>query len=157
MSVSPAIPGDRIPDPFQRAGSPYPPAGGQGYGGPSQGQYQQQQFGQQYGAPQQSYGAPQYGGGAQGGYAPQGQYGGQQGGYGQQQGGGYPPQGSQGGYGAPQQTNQQQLQQWFNSVDLDRSGAITVQELKQALVNGDWTPFSDETGEFASSGPRRGS
>ncbi|SCZ90449.1 BZ3500_MvSof-1268-A1-R1_Chr1-3g01996 [Microbotryum saponariae] len=33
----------------------------------------------------------------------------------------------------------------FNSVDLDRSGAITHIELKQALMNGDFTPFSDET------------
>ncbi|ORY75707.1 hypothetical protein BCR35DRAFT_306243 [Leucosporidium creatinivorum] len=142
--------------------SPYPPPGGNQYAPPQQ----------SYGAPQQSYGAPppqqgygappqqQYGGGSHSGYGappPQGQYG-QQGGYGQQQGGygqqqgGYPPpgsQGGQGGYGAPPQqpggANVQQLQQWFNSVDLDRSGQITEIELKQALVNGDWTPFSDDT------------
>lgn len=31
------------------------------------------------------------------------------------------------------------LWQWFSSVDTDRSGAITAEELQQALVNGDWT------------------
>ncbi|KAJ6525877.1 hypothetical protein DFH09DRAFT_1416110 [Mycena vulgaris] len=31
------------------------------------------------------------------------------------------------------------------SVDMDRSGAITAEELKQALVNGDWTPFDLDT------------
>lgn len=30
-------------------------------------------------------------------------------------------------------------------MDVDRSGAITVIELKQALMNGDFTPFADET------------
>ncbi|GAA5972764.1 hypothetical protein JCM11641_003008 [Rhodosporidiobolus odoratus] len=38
-----------------------------------------------------------------------------------------------------------QLQAWFNAVDTDRSGQITEVELKQALVNGDWSAFSDET------------
>ncbi|KAK4703368.1 ATP-dependent DNA helicase PIF1, partial [Phenoliferia sp. Uapishka_3] len=92
---------------------------------------------QSYGG-QQQYGAPppgQYGAPPPGQYPPPGQ----QGGYGQQNQ----------GYGAPPQQRGQegpdQLRMWFNSVDLDRSGAISQIELKQALVNGDWTPFSDET------------
>lgn len=35
-----------------------------------------------------------------------------------------------------------QLWQWFTAVDADSSGHITVNELQQALVNGDWSPFS---------------
>ena len=31
------------------------------------------------------------------------------------------------------------LWQWFSSVDADRSGAITAQELQQCLINGDWS------------------
>ncbi|KAK4055184.1 hypothetical protein OIV83_000464 [Microbotryomycetes sp. JL201] len=119
--------------------SPYPAQGGQGYGqygtGAPSGQYAGQQYG---GAPppgapgghyQQPYGQQQYG---------QQSYGQQQ--YGQQSYGqsGYPNQ-------APPPPNQQQLQQWFSSVDTDRSGHITEQELKQALINGDWTPFEDST------------
>lgn len=38
-----------------------------------------------------------------------------------------------------------QLWQWFTTVDFDRSGAITVNELQQALVNGDWSPFDLDT------------
>lgn len=30
-------------------------------------------------------------------------------------------------------------------VDKDRSGAITADELQQALSNGTWTPFNPET------------
>ncbi|GAA6059344.1 hypothetical protein JCM10212_003242 [Sporobolomyces blumeae] len=37
------------------------------------------------------------------------------------------------------------LRAWFDAVDLDRSGYITQLELKQALVNGDWQPFDDQT------------
>ncbi|KAJ6493261.1 hypothetical protein C8R45DRAFT_824951, partial [Mycena sanguinolenta] len=37
------------------------------------------------------------------------------------------------------------LWNWFNSVDTDRSGAITAQELERALINGDWTPFDLDT------------
>ncbi|PWN32596.1 EF-hand [Meira miltonrushii] len=108
---------------------------------------------------QYSYG-PQGGGGGrpppqqQGGYQ-QGGY--QQGGY--QQGGGYggaPYQSSQyggGGGGRPQAFNQgsgpppggdPQLWSWFMSVDRDGSGQINATELQQALVNGDWTPFSTD-------------
>jgi len=38
-----------------------------------------------------------------------------------------------------------QLWSWFVSVDKDRSGAITLQELQKALVNGDFTPFDLDT------------
>ncbi|KLO09705.1 EF-hand, partial [Schizopora paradoxa] len=38
-----------------------------------------------------------------------------------------------------------QLWNWFSSVDADRSGAITAEELQTALVNGDWTPFDLDT------------
>lgn len=34
---------------------------------------------------------------------------------------------------------------WFQSVDTDRSGNITFKELKQALVNTNWSAFNDET------------
>jgi len=84
------------------------------------------------------------------------------GGYG---GGGYP--GGAGGYGGPPPAAHAgygggfsappsrgggppvgadpQLWQWFNTVDTDRSGAITVNELERALINGDWTPFDLDT------------
>ncbi|KAF9453283.1 EF-hand [Macrolepiota fuliginosa MF-IS2] len=38
-----------------------------------------------------------------------------------------------------------QLWQWFNAVDADHSGAITVQELQSALLNGNWTRFDVDT------------
>ncbi|NWV70750.1 PEF1 protein, partial [Malurus elegans] len=34
---------------------------------------------------------------------------------------------------------------WFQTVDADRSGFISVKELKQALVNNNWSSFNDET------------
>lgn len=34
---------------------------------------------------------------------------------------------------------------WFQTVDADRSGYISVKELKQALVNSNWSAFNDET------------
>ncbi|GAA5957518.1 hypothetical protein JCM3765_001166 [Sporobolomyces pararoseus] len=45
----------------------------------------------------------------------------------------------------PQPQPEPPLRAWFDAVDLDRSGYITQIELKQALVNGDWQPFDDET------------
>ena len=49
------------------------------------------------------------------------------------------------GYGAPQQPPvDPQVQQWFNAVDQDRSGQITAGELSKALVNGNWSNFSEE-------------
>lgn len=35
--------------------------------------------------------------------------------------------------------------QWFQTVDTDRSGFINKKELKQALVNSNWSAFNDET------------
>jgi len=138
--------------------------GGGGYGAPPAGQhggYGQQQYGGGggYGAPPQQQGA--YGGGY-GGAPPAGQ---QQGGYGAPAGGhqqgGYAGGGQQSsyggaaqGYGRPQVFNAStgpppgadpQLWQWFIAVDRDHSGQINAQELSQALVNGDWTPFDLDT------------
>ncbi|XP_072771694.1 peflin isoform X1 [Nerophis lumbriciformis] len=38
-----------------------------------------------------------------------------------------------------------EAQQWFQSVDTDHSGFINMKELKQALVNSNWSNFNDET------------
>merc|ERR1712020_29847 len=54
--------------------------------------------------------------------------------------GGYP--GGQGGYGQPQVDPS--VSQWFSAVDTDRSGQISAQELQRALVNGNWSHFSEE-------------
>ncbi|KAF8706603.1 P-loop containing nucleoside triphosphate hydrolase protein, partial [Rhizoctonia solani] len=79
-------------------------------------------------------------------------YGGQQQGYGgQQQGyGGYGQSRGPGGWQAgppqgPPPGADPQLWTWFSSVDSDRSGAISANELQQALVNGDWSPFDLDT------------
>lgn len=37
------------------------------------------------------------------------------------------------------------LWNWFKSVDQDNSGAITAMELRQALVNNNWSHFNEET------------
>jgi len=34
---------------------------------------------------------------------------------------------------------------WFQAVDQDRSGKITIAELQKALLNGNWSPFNEET------------
>jgi Ca2+-binding EF-hand superfamily protein len=34
---------------------------------------------------------------------------------------------------------------FFQAVDTDHSGAITASELRQALLNGNWSPFNPET------------
>ncbi|KAH1175011.1 hypothetical protein KIL84_021425 [Mauremys mutica] len=34
---------------------------------------------------------------------------------------------------------------WFQTVDADHSGYISIKELKQALVNSNWSAFNDET------------
>ncbi|KAI4817600.1 hypothetical protein KUCAC02_010985, partial [Chaenocephalus aceratus] len=39
----------------------------------------------------------------------------------------------------------QEAFQWFHTVDTDRSGYINLKELKQALVNSNWSAFNDET------------
>jgi len=38
-----------------------------------------------------------------------------------------------------------QLWQWFQTVDADRSGSISASELREALVNGDWSSFDLDT------------
>merc|ERR1711899_634956 len=66
--------------------------------------------------------------------------------------GGYPgqagaaPPGGYPGYGGPQQGPPvyPQVQQWFKAVDSDRSGHISASELQKALVNGNWSNFSEE-------------
>ncbi|KAJ8093179.1 hypothetical protein PM082_020664 [Marasmius tenuissimus] len=47
-------------------------------------------------------------------------------------------------YGPPPGVDPQ-LWQYFNTVDTDRSGSISVHELQQALVNGNWTKFDLDT------------
>ena len=34
---------------------------------------------------------------------------------------------------------------WFNAIDTDHNGRLTVEELQKALVNGNWQPFNIET------------
>jgi len=78
--------------------------------------------------------APQHGGGYPGSGPPQGGY------------AGAPPASgysAPGGYGQQPQVDPS-VAQWFNSVDTDRSGAISAQELQRALVNGNWSHFSEE-------------
>uniref|UniRef100_A0A3P9K795 Peflin n=1 Tax=Oryzias latipes TaxID=8090 RepID=A0A3P9K795_ORYLA len=117
-------------------------------------------------------GAPYNGSSGPYGSRPSGPYGGAAGppggpygGYGApSQGGHYgpgAPGGPYGGYRAPAGENELQLKsffqtntppgvnpeafQWFQSVDTDRSGFINHSELKQALVNSNWSTFNDET------------
>ncbi|KAJ8662979.1 hypothetical protein O0I10_001155 [Lichtheimia ornata] len=74
--------------------------------------------------------------------------------------GGYPPQSPAtaqapppGGYPPMQRPSMRppppgadpQLWYWFQIVDTDNSGYLTVDELQRALINGDWTPFNIET------------
>ena len=114
-------------------------------------------------------GYPGQGSAYQGGYpsgagsaAPQGGYpsgvgsAAHQGGYPQSVGGGYPSAPQTGGYGVAatypggnpgvfgQPQIDPQVVQWFQSVDTDRSGQITSDELRRALVNGNWSNFSEE-------------
>lgn len=55
-------------------------------------------------------------------------------------GGGYP-----GGFGGPPPGADHTLWNWFVTVDRDRSGQITADELQQALINGNWSHFNSET------------
>ncbi|EPQ58394.1 EF-hand [Gloeophyllum trabeum ATCC 11539] len=51
---------------------------------------------------------------------------------------------SYGGYGPPPNADPQ-LWRWFSTVDTDRSGQISLNELQAALVNGNWTKFDLDT------------
>ncbi|KAF6110639.1 penta-EF-hand domain containing 1 [Phyllostomus discolor] len=115
-------------------GSGVPPGGGYG-GGPAPGG--------PYGHPNPGglpSGAP---GGPYGGMAPGGPYGQPPpNSYGAQHPGPYgqgPPPG-----GAPPNVDPEAYS-WFQSVDSDHSGYISIKELKQALVNSNWSSFNDET------------
>ncbi|XP_028317161.1 peflin [Gouania willdenowi] len=105
-------------------GSPYNAAHSASYGGATA----------PAGAPYAGYGAPGQGGPY--GHAPYGGY------------GGHPHGGAAGHYGhagnVPPGVNPEAYQ-WFHSVDADRSGFINHTELKQALVNSNWSTFNDET------------
>lgn len=130
---------------YPGAGSNYPGnQQGISYPGQMQGDYPGQQGG--YPGQQGSYQSQQGGyPGAQGGYlGQQGGYSGQQGGYSGQQahGGGYGNQGYQGSHPGHPGVNPE-VQQWFNTVDSDRSGKISAKELQAALVNGQGKQFSD--------------
>lgn len=56
-----------------------------------------------------------------------------------------PPPGGPHGMPAPPPGADPTLWNWFITVDHDKSGQITANELKQALINGNWTQFNDET------------
>lgn len=62
--------------------------------------------------------------------------------------GGYPQPGYQqpvqSSYNPPPPGVDQNVYQWFLSVDADRSGRISALELKQALVHGNWATFTEE-------------
>ncbi|XP_075764730.1 peflin [Pelodiscus sinensis] len=109
-------------------GGPYaPPSGGGAYGHPTPG-----------GAPSGAPGGPYAGGPAPGG--PYGQPSTNP--YGAPQPGPY-------GAGAPAGNMPPGVDpeafSWFQTVDADRSGYISIKELKQALVNSNWSAFNDET------------
>jgi len=112
-----------------------PAQGGYPGGGPAQGGYPG-------GGPAAPGGYP--GGPAGTGYPGGTPYGsappvGQPGGY-----GGHP---GAGGYGAPPPQQPQvdpNIAGWFRAVDSDNSGQISAEELKRALVNGNWSHFSEE-------------
>ncbi|XP_070580127.1 programmed cell death protein 6-like isoform X2 [Ptychodera flava] len=149
--------GTAAPPPQQAYGAPpqqgyRPPAPQQGYGAAPQQGYGTPPPQQGYGAPppQHGYGAPT---GHQYGAHPQ-QYGAPS----QSQGyGATPPQsyagyggaaGYGGGYGSgppPPPGVDPKLWDWFRIVDADGNGKITALELRQVLLNGNWSPFNAET------------
>ncbi|NXM28963.1 PEF1 protein, partial [Oxyruncus cristatus] len=121
------VPGARLipalspPQGFPGAAQPPPggPYSGAPYGGgpPPGGPYGQPPPGGPYGGP---YGGPQPG--PYGGAAPGGECAGN----------------------APPGVDPEAFS-WFQTVDVDHSGFISVKELKQALVNNNWSSFNDET------------
>ncbi|KFP78677.1 Peflin, partial [Acanthisitta chloris] len=86
------------------------------------------------GPPPGPYGQPPPGGPYGGGSAPGGPYGSPYGG---------PQPGPYGG-NVPPGVDPEAFS-WFQTVDVDHSGYISVKELKQALVNNNWSSFNDET------------
>ncbi|KAF6737132.1 Peflin [Oryzias melastigma] len=102
-----------------------------------------------YSSPYASHPSAPYGGAAGPPGGPYGGYGApsQGGHYGPGAGGA--PGGPYGGYRAPAGNTPPGVNpeafQWFQSVDTDRSGFINHSELKQALVNSNWSTFNDET------------
>ncbi|XP_041822818.1 peflin [Melanotaenia boesemani] len=91
--------------------------------------------------PYGSYGAPAHGGQYMPG--PAGAPGGPYGGY-----GGHPHGGPNGHFAPPGNVPpgvNPEAYQWFQTVDTDQSGFINFKELKQALVNSNWSTFNDET------------
>jgi len=134
-----------------------PPQGGQpGYGMPPQGGMPQQGYGMPPQGGQPGYGMPPQGGMPQQGMPPRGGMPPQQGGMPPQQGYGMPPQGGmppQQGYGMPPQGGMPQqgygmpqqpfgmapvdpVTKLFNEYDKDRSGSISLCELKQLVFEG---------------------
>ncbi|KAK2518597.1 Pef1 [Columba guinea] len=107
------------------------PGAGQAPGAPLPGSYPGAPYGG--GPPGAPYGQPPPGGPYGGGTAPGGPYGGP-GPYGGAAPGGHAPPGVD-----PEAFS------WFQAVDADHSGYISVKELKQALVNSNWSTFNDET------------
>ena len=140
-------------------GGGYPGNQGGGYPG-SQGGYPAGGAGASPYPGQGGYPSGPQSGGYPGANNTQGGYPGAQGGYPGAQGGGYPAggprpggpasgqmggyPGGQGGYAKPQVQVDSNVQQWFSAVDTDRSGHINAQELRRALVNGNWSNFSEE-------------
>lgn len=110
--------GYRPPPPQQQVG---------GYGSQPPQHYQQQQQQPSYGG---GYGGGG-GGGGQGNYGNYGTY------------GSHRPQAYTSSTGPPPGVDRQ-LWNWFIAVDRNGNGYINSIELQQALVNGDWTPFSQE-------------
>ncbi|KAM9320116.1 peflin [Gastrophryne carolinensis] len=115
------------------------------YGGTAPGAPYGPSVGGGYGQPMSGSAAPGGPGGPYGSHAPGGPYGAPQANpY------GTPQQGQQGYYGQTPQGNiasgvSPEAYSWFQTVDADRSGYITLKELKQALVNSNWSAFNDET------------
>ncbi|XP_051663032.1 LOW QUALITY PROTEIN: peflin [Manacus candei] len=126
-----AYPGQGFPGAGQAPpGGPYP--GAPYGGGPPPGPYGQPP------PPGGPYGPPPPGG-PYGQPPPGGPYGGP---YGGPQPGPYG--GAAPGGNAPPGVDPEAFS-WFQTVDVDHSGFISVKELKQALVNNNWSSFNDET------------
>lgn len=119
-------------------GAPYGPGRGS-YGPPPSAPYGGAAG--QAGGPYGGYGVPGHGG--QYGPGPGGAPGGHYGAYGGQPYGG--PNSNFGPAGNIPPGVNPEAYQWFQTVDTDRSGFINLKELKQALVNSNWSSFNDET------------